>query len=115
MTKISVDIPDEIYAGAGAARAAFNAALPIMRDAKGEPTGQPNPDAFATDEAYAADRILKVFQSWADQYGLSTAAQTKAKAEFIAKLPADKRAAVDLAVSAELAKAGAVAAPAILT
>lgn len=93
MAKLSVDIPADLVKGITAARTAFNASLPDQ-----------SPDLVGTDEEYFSLRAIGMVGSWADEFGVSDKSQDKAKEEFIAKLPPEKRAAIDAMVTAELAK-----------
>lgn len=95
--KFTVDVPDGIVKGVTLARENFNDSLPDV-------AGQPNPGILATDADYFSSRAIGMVQSWAEIFGVTSTAQDKAKAEFLAKIDPTKRAGVDAAVTAELSK-----------
>jgi hypothetical protein len=96
MTIFIVDIPDALMDGISAARAAFNASLSELKDENGNAID--NPASYISDDDYFAARAIRMVQSWADGAGVPQVAQEKAKAEFLAKLPPEKRAAVGAAI-----------------
>ena len=78
MTVFTLDIPDAIIGRITAARAAFNATLPQVKDQDGNLTE--NPDCFLTDDDYFAARAISMVQSWANQGGVFEAAPFPAAA-----------------------------------
>lgn len=102
--KITVDVPDVYAKGIALARAQFNASLPPTVKSVDGKTDIPNPALIAADEDYFSSRAISMAQSWAEMFGVTPVAQDKAKADFLAKVDPDKRAALDAAITAELSK-----------
>jgi len=100
MATFTIKIDDAIAGGIKAAREDFNASLPAVMGKDGVTPVAPTPSSFADDAAYLSSRVVGVVQSWADQYGISTASQSQAKSDFLDSLPDDKRAAAQAALAA---------------
>lgn len=59
-------------------------------------------EAFPSADAYFSARCNDMVRSWANQYGVASDSQDKAMDEFVAKLPEDKRVAVQTAIKGVL-------------
>lgn len=86
--KFTVDVPDGLIQGISLERDDYNTKNPET--------------AYATDEDFFSERAIAEVRAWNNKYGLTDFAKDAAKKEFLAKLPVEKRAAVEAAINAEL-------------